>query len=202
MHKLIALLFCCFISTPLFAQTPWQEGTHYEVVSEQLNPRLGIVEVFSFWCPACYRFETIVEKIKARKHESLGFTKAHVDFLGGASQQAQQDATKALLIARAVGKEDSFVLSLFTDIHVNTRRQGGIERYKELLEREGVSGEKFDKLANSFGLKSHIARNNKLIKGIRQVPTFMINGKYKAIFTRDMTPDQFVDLVLWLAEQP
>ena len=67
----------------------------------------------------------------------------------------------------------------------------------------GVDGEKFDSLVKSYGLQSQLARNNKAIEDyrnvVRSVPTFIVNGKYKVQFTRDMTEQDRLDLINFLA---
>jgi thiol:disulfide interchange protein DsbA len=54
---------------------------------------------------------------------------------------------------------------------------------------------------SSFGIRSQVAKNDKIARGVRSVPTIIINEKYQAIFTRDMTPDQSVELISWLVKQ-
>jgi thiol:disulfide interchange protein DsbA len=60
-------------------------------------------------------------------------------------------------------------------------------------------------MANSFGVNSMLQKNNKTIqqyrKNLSSVPSFIVNGKFKATFTRDMTPDDMVDLIVWLTKQ-
>ncbi|UAA38991.1 thiol:disulfide interchange protein DsbA/DsbL [Paraneptunicella aestuarii] len=180
----------------------WQEGEHYDIINEQLNPRLGIVEIFSFWCPHCFQFESIASQLKSKLPEDINFTKAHVEFMRSAPVNIQQEATKMMLVARAINREDSFNKALFKAIHEDKKHFNSVEAIKEILLEQGVDGEKVLKLADSFGMKSRINRNNKLTEGINEVPTFIVNGKYKAKFTRDMTPDSFVELILWLTKQP
>ena len=59
-----------------FAQAQWEEGTHYRVVSEKASNDKRVTEVFSYWCPACYNFESIMKELKTKqvyvKHGRFG----------------------------------------------------------------------------------------------------------------------------------
>lgn len=182
--------------------TSWKEGEHYEIINGQSNPRLGVVEVFSYWCPHCYNFEIIVSKLKSRLPSDTQFTKAHVDFMSSAHRVVQQEATKTMLIARAINREDAFNQALFKAIHIDKKHFANANAIRQVLLEQGVDGEKFNKLSESFGMQSRINRNYKLSKGIKEVPTFIVNGKYQPKFTRDMTPEKFIELILWLNNQP
>ena len=65
----------------------------------------------------------------------------------------------------------------------------------------GSDALKLEKMMSSFGIRSQVAKNDKIARGVRSVPTIIINEKYQAIFTRDMTPDQSVELISWLVKQ-
>lgn len=57
----------------------------------------------------------------------------------------------------------------------------------------------------NFGpLVAQMKKKNKAINEYRRfvndVPNFIVNGKYQAQFTRDMTPDDMVDLIVFLSE--
>ena len=73
------------------------------------------------------------------------------------------------------------------------------------VSKNGVEDAEFDKLVSSFGVNSMLNKNNKLIvkyrKHLSGVPNFIVNGKYQAKFTRDMTNDDIVDLIVWLSKQ-
>ena len=60
-------------------------------------------------------------------------------------------------------------------------------------------------MVSSFGVNSRLKMNNKFVqkyrRHVKSVPTFIVNGKYQATFTRDMGRDDIVDLIVWLSEQ-
>ncbi len=107
MKKLFTLAFFALLfSTQACSQAViWQEGKHYTVISDKATDKAEITEFFSFWCPACYNFEPLVADIKKQLPENVAFNKVHVNFMGFASPQVQDEATTALLIGRAMGLE-------------------------------------------------------------------------------------------------
>ena len=65
----------------------------------------------------------------------------------------------------------------------------------------GADITKLENMMTSFGIRSQIAMNDKMARSVRSVPTIIVNGKYQATFTRDMTPAQSVELISWLVKQ-
>jgi protein dithiol oxidoreductase (disulfide-forming) len=196
-----SLIFTLFVSLNVLAQTPWVEGTHYKVMAESASNQAQVKEVFSFWCPHCYKFESIATQVKQSLPDDVSFKKVHVNFLGSASTEAQNDATKALLAARAMDDEVRFNRALFDAIHKDRKAISGMDDILAVYSTAGGDSGKMQKLSESFGIKGQITKNDNEAKGVRTVPTFIVNEKYQAIFTREMTPDQFVELIVWLSSQ-
>ena len=73
---------------------------------------------------------------------------------------------------------------------------------KKIFADAGGDAEKLEKLTKSFGIKGQVRKNNSYTRGIGRVPAFIVNDKYQANLTRDLTPDRFVELILWLSKQP
>ena len=203
--KKILLLLSLAILIPLqaCAQERWQEGTHYKVIAEQATEKKEVLEFFSFWCPHCFNFEPIVKDMKSKLADDVEFKKVHVNFMGFTSQAIQDDATKAMMVARELKKADQLNQAIFKYIHVSRSSITGIKDLKNIFVVNGVEPEEFDKMMSSFGVRSRLNMNNKSIQQYREhvssVPNFIVNGKYQATFTRDMTPDDIVDLVVFLS---
>lgn len=182
-------------------QGNWQEGEHYTVIKDSASSDKRIREVFSYWCPACNSFESIVKELKTKLPSDVTFVKAHVNFMGAASTEAQNDATKAMLAAKAIKQDTLFNEALFNAIHGQRKNIASMEDILEVFSAAGGDSAKLQKMAGSFGIRSQVSKNNKLTKGVSRVPTFIVNDKYQAIYTRDTTPDQFINLLLWLTTQ-
>ncbi|WP_018982850.1 thiol:disulfide interchange protein DsbA/DsbL [Salinimonas chungwhensis] len=207
--KKIALFFVMAILLPLQAcaaeDAKWEEGKHYRVLDEPATDEPEILEFFSFWCPHCYNFEPLVKDIKSKVSDNTDFKKIHVNFMGFADKSVQDDATRAMMIGRAVKQPDEMNAAIFDYIHKQRASVTGIKDLRNIFVVNGVDNAEFDKLANSFGVNNMMKRNNKELENYREyvrgVPNFIVNGRYQAQFTSDMSEDDIVDLIVWLSEQ-
>jgi thiol:disulfide interchange protein DsbA len=183
----------------------WQEGKHYKVIAETATAKPVVTEYFSFWCPACYSFEPIVAQMKKQLPEGVAFDKVHVNFMRMAGPDVQDAATKGMMIARALKMDEQLVEAIFNYIHRQRAIITGIDDIRKIFIVNGVDPEAFDKQAKSFSINSMVTRNNNKVQEKREflsgVPNFIVNGKYQATFTRDMSVDDMVNLVVWLSQQ-
>ncbi|ABG42077.1 MAG: disulfide bond formation protein DsbA [Alteromonadaceae bacterium] len=205
--KKIILAFFIAVLVPLqaCAQETWKEGEHYTIINETATDKPVINEFFSYWCPHCFQFEPIAKKIQEKMGDDVKFEKVHVNFMGFTSGETQDDASRALMVARALKKEDSLSTAIFRYIHVQKSPITNIKDLKNIFMVNGVEEADFDKLVSSFGVNSMLKKNNKLVQEyrshLRGVPNFIVNGKYQAKFTRDMNNDDIVNLIVWLSKQ-
>ena len=201
-----ALLLSVMVPLQACAQVAlWQEGKHYNVIAEKASAKPVVKEFFSFWCPACYRFEPLVEQMKANLGDDVKFTKVQVNFMGFTSADIQDDATKAMIMGRVMKMEDEVNSAIFNYIHQQKATIGGMSDLRSIFIVNGVEPEKFDKTAASFSINSLVNRNNKEVEKFREhlggVPSFIVNDKYQATFTRDMSTSDYVSLITWLSKQ-
>ncbi|MFQ3235004.1 MAG: thiol:disulfide interchange protein DsbA [Paraglaciecola sp.] len=206
MKKIVLALFMTLL-LPLqaCAQELWTEDEHYVVISDEATETPQINEYFSFWCPHCFNFEPLVAKIKSKIGKDVEFQKVHVNFMGFTSTEVQDDATRAMMVAKALKKDDALIQAIFKSIHVQKSPVTSIKDLKNIFIVNGVEPAEFDKLVSSFGVNSMLQKNNQLIikyrKHLSGVPNFIVNGKFQAKFTRDMTNDDIVNLIVWLSKQ-
>ncbi|AXR05369.1 thiol:disulfide interchange protein DsbA/DsbL [Salinimonas sediminis] len=206
--KKFALLLVMALLVPLqacAADAKWEEGTHYTVLDEPATDKPVITEFFSFWCPHCYQFESLVKDIKSKMSKDTQFNKIHVNFMGFTSTEIQDDATRAMMIARAIKQEDALNGAIFDYIHKQRASVTGLEDLRNIFVVNGVDKAEFDKMATSFGVNNMLKKNNKELDQFRQyvrgVPNFIVNGRYQAQFTSDMSKDDIVDLIVWLSNK-
>ena len=208
--KKFAVLFIMALLIPLTAcaqdsDVKWKEGTHYKVLDEDATSKPVITEFFSFWCPHCFQFEPVIKDIKSKMGDNVKFNKVHVNFMGFTGPEVQNDATKAMLIARAMKQEDALNTAIFNYIHKQRASVTGLKDLRNIFVVNGVDGAEFDKLANSFGVNSMMRKNQQEIDKnrnyIKGVPSFIVNGKYQPTFTSDMSLDDISDLIVWLSKQ-
>ncbi|WP_416308731.1 thiol:disulfide interchange protein DsbA/DsbL [Neptunicella sp. SCSIO 80796] len=203
MRKIVGLvLLALLLPLQACAQEQWKEGEHYEVIAEKATAKPEVIEFFSFWCPHCFRFESLVTEIKKKLPDDVPFKKTHVNFMGFTTPEIQDDATKAMMVGRILKQEDLINSAIFKYIHVQKAHITSLKDLKNIFIVNGVDGETFDKQVAGFSVNSMALKNNKTIDEYRNhvnsVPTFIVNGKYKAKFTRDMNSDDIVNLIVWL----
>lgn len=205
--KKILLFLSVMLLLPLqaCAQEKWREGTHFNVIADQATDKKEVLEFFSFWCPHCFNFEPLVKTIKTKLADDVEFKKVHVNFMGFTSAAIQDDATKAMMVARELKRSDELNAAIFKYIHVSRSSVSGINDLKNIFVVNGVEPKDFDKMMSSFGVNSRLKMNNKEIqayrKHVRSVPTFIVNGKYQATFTRDMNQEDMIDLIVYLSNK-
>jgi thiol:disulfide interchange protein DsbA len=201
MRQSFLWVFLLLTSFNSLAQTKWQENTHYKIVAEKASSKPKVQEVFSYWCPACNAFELLVPQIKSALPANVRFEKVHVNFNGSASKDTQDNATAVMLAATALKTDAQFNKALFNAIHKQrikiTRKDDIFKVYAET----GADLTKLEKMMASFGIRSQVAKNDKTARAVKSVPTLIINDKFQAIFSRDMTPEQYLELINWLLKQ-
>ena len=207
MKKLLAVLsLAILLPLQACAQEQWSEGEHYVVISEEATAKPEVAEFFSFWCGHCFSFEPLVKQIKTKLDENVEFKKVHVNFMGFTGPDVQDAATRAMMIARVMKQDQKLVERVFQYIHVQRSPITNLNDLRNIFVVNGVDGAEFDKVAKSFAVNSLFQKNQKMIdkyrRNISGVPNFIVNGKYQATFTRDMTADDMVDLVVWLSKLP
>lgn len=204
MKKYALLLITFLLPLQACAVELWKEGEHYEVLDRQVTAKPEIREYFSFWCPACLAIEPVAKQLKASLPENVKFEKIHVNFMGAPSVEIQEIATRTMMIARALKQEDKLNSAMFNYIQKQRVRNPSSQDLRSLFILNDVDKAAFDKLEKSFSVNAMFKRNNKYIAdyraSIRGVPTFVVNGKYKAILSRNLTPDQMIDLLIWLTK--
>ncbi|MFT6992956.1 MAG: thiol:disulfide interchange protein DsbA [Paraglaciecola sp.] len=198
---IVFLLLTSFSTFNSLAQVKWQENTHYKVIAEKASAKPKVQEIFSYWCPACNAFETIVPQIKNALPAGIPFEKIHVNFNGSTTKQTQNDATTVMLAAKALKKDVQFNKALFNAIHQQRTPITSKSDILAVYARTGADVAKLEKMMTSFGIRSQVAKNDRIARTVRSVPTIIINEKYQATFTRDMTPAQSVELISWLVKQ-
>lgn len=184
---------------------PWQEGEHYVVLEVDATDTPQIREFFSFWCPHCYSYEPVVMQMKEKLSSNIDFQKVHVDFMGFASQEIQQQASEAMIIARHLGKENRVNRAIFEHIHAQGKALDDVSDIQAILLSNEISRQTFDDALTQADVTQKIEQHYQTFLKFRgeltSVPTFIVNGKYVAKFTNEMDIDEMIALLEWLANK-
>lgn len=196
MKKIVSLLMVLVFLPLVACADRYQEGKHYELVSEQITSKPEVREYFSFYCPHCMRFEPLMHDIKKELPEGTTFVKNHVDFMRGASTKVQSLLTKAMIIGEQLNMGDKLNGAIFNYIHRQRAVFTSEKDIRNVFVLNGVDGEQFDKLNKSFAINSKQKQLKKqqdiLSKAgkLNSVPTTVVNGKYK-VLTEHLNRDDF-----------
>ncbi|KID59115.1 disulfide bond formation protein [Pseudoalteromonas luteoviolacea] len=201
----VALLALCL---PLAAfAADFKESVHYETLSLEKSKAPRVVEFFSFYCPACYRFEGVAKALDASLPATVPLEKLHVNFLGGLPPEVQGYLSYGYIIAKQFGVESQVVDQVFSTIHEQNGRFANMKDVQKLLEAHGVSAEKFDSaLASMPVISAEKAMQDEQKRfseagAVRGVPTFIVNDKYRVITSSLNSQAQFNELVKYLLEK-
>lgn len=174
--KLFALATALLISLSLHA-AQFEEGTHYKVLDVPHSQQPKVTEFFSFYCPHCFKFEPIIEQLKAQLPEGTELIKNHVSFMGG---NMGQNMSKAYATMVALGVEDQMKPVMFDQIQIKRQAPKDVAALRQLFTDEGIDGEKFDATFNSFAIDSMVRRFDQEFNqsGLTGVPSVVVNDKY------------------------
>ncbi|RUO66450.1 Thiol:disulfide interchange protein DsbA [Pseudidiomarina planktonica] len=157
----------------------FQEGVHYEVISESSDADdKGVTEFFSFYCVHCYRFEVIADLLDKEFGDS--FSKVHMPSVAP-GPDAGIEMTKAFVLAKKLGVEDKISSALFSYNFDKKMMLTTREDIRSVFILNGVTGDQYDSGIDSFSIKATMnqwERQTDKYK-VRATPTFIVNGKYK-----------------------
>ena len=173
------------------APTTYEEGVHYDVVSERASKKPEVKEFFSFYCPACNNYEALLVEVKPKLDTSIEFKKSHVDFVGVRDPENQQMISQALATAEVLPQKDAIIAAMFNHVHVKRAKFNELADVKESFSVRTMS--------------SKMKRDQDYYKdkgALRGVPTFIVNGKYKLNLGRESgitEPEDISKLINYLA---
>ncbi|KIE19737.1 thiol:disulfide interchange protein [Vibrio sinaloensis] len=176
MKTLFALFSTLLLALNVHA-AQFEEGTHYTVLSVEKASKPKVTEYFSFYCPHCYKFEPVIDNLKASLPDGATFEKVHVAFMGGdmAVPMAKSYATMVALNA-----EKTMVPAMFKQIHDLRSAPKDEAQLRQVFIDNGIDGAKFDSAYNSFVVSSMQRSFDKQFKQstLTGVPGVVVNDKY------------------------
>jgi thiol:disulfide interchange protein DsbA len=166
----------------------WQAGTNYHVITpaQATNVDPGQVEIIEFmWlgCPHCYEVNPYIEAWKKKLPAYVKFKQEHVTW----DAQRLPHARLFYTIQALGGDADALVVKAFEEIHrKGNPLMAGNEANTERVQTDfaitnGVNAAAFKREYNGFAVNTSLQRANQLVRSYRvdQVPTFIVNGKYR-----------------------
>lgn len=190
----------------------WQDGVNYTriVPAQPTDVAPGQVEVLEFFwyaCPHCSALDPAIEEWRKNKPAYITFNRVPVTWGEGHRALAHLFCT-----VKSLGKLDTLHPQIFHEIHVNgdplIAPDPGNGAQNEQIEENfvaklGVAGSSFRQAFDSMDVTQCLQRSDELVQRYRidGVPTFIVNGKYRADVASAGGPDKLLRLVGDLATQ-
>ena len=192
-------LFLSFFSTFVLSKD-YQEGRHYQLIEPipTRNPeKIEVIEFFWFGCGHCFSLEQLIGDWKGNVDEKVDFFRLPVVWNEQTKTHAKLFfATETLNVPEAIE-------GIFGAIHFNRKMMLSDKEVVPFFQGYGVGKDQYLAAVNSFGLKNNL-RKAELFAfkyGIKGVPAFIVNGKYKVSATRDLGTDELLNVVDYLIKK-
>jgi thiol:disulfide interchange protein DsbA len=197
---LVSLVAACLLPFSALA-IDFKEGVHYKTLNIAATAKPEVREYFSYYCPHCYKYEPLMQSVKAALKPGVKFEKNHVDFLPHGKPETAKLLTKALIAADYLNIEAQITNRIFQAIHVEKNRQLTESDIKGFFLGEGINEKKFASAFKNFSVEGQVMRmkQNQEKSQLTSVPTVIVNGKYKVQANKDIKSNQdYLDLVNYL----
>lgn len=197
--RITTLVCALFIAVTLQAKE-FSENEHYEVLDTSASSGPEIIEYFSFYCMACYRFEPIAKELAATFPEA--FKKSHTSGLSPKPGMGSK-MTQAYSLALMLNKEQAISQRIFEQQFGQRQSIDTQEKIKDIFVQAGVSESEFNRGFNSFSVKARAKQMEKDVrdKNITGTPTLIVNGKYKILMNGFRNSDDLIGDLKLVIEQ-
>ena len=197
-NALIVLVLSLFCSSAF--SKDYQEGRHYELIEPlpTRNPeKIEVIEFFWFGCGHCFSLEQLIKDWKSELSSEVDFFRLPVVW------NAQTKTHAKLFFATETLQVPEAIQGIFSAIHYNRKMMLSDKEIIPFFQGYGIQEDKYLAATNSFGLKNNL-RKAELFAfkyGIKGVPAFIVNGKYKVSATREIGTEDLLDVVNYLIEK-
>ena len=179
MTRMLVLLALSLNLALAFAVEP-KEGVDYDLVKPV--PPVGsgdeveVIEFFMYTCPHCNNLDPAVQEWRKKLPENVKFQHMPAMFGGVANLHA-----KTFFALEVMGEADRVHQAFFDAIHNQKLRLRSQKEIEKFLAGQEVDIEKFRETMNSFTVQTKANRAAALMRryGIRAVPAFVVDGRYR-----------------------
>jgi protein dithiol oxidoreductase (disulfide-forming) len=183
MKKMIkaALIWMAFL-LPIAAMAmplAYVEGVHYKPTAKRLatsdKNAVEVVEMFSYSCPHCFRFEPQLMEWKKTLPDGVKFVQVPAIFRDSWLQLA-----KVYYTAEKMGELEKLQPLIFNAIHVDKRRLQTEDQLLDFVAEQGIEREMFAQEMKSMSVTRKVKEALLISQtsGITGVPSMIVNGKY------------------------
>ena len=176
------------------------EGTDYAVIDTPDQPtgdKVRVVEVFGYGCPHCNAMQPYISAWEKKLPSDVQFEYLPAAF-GPGGQHCWDEFARAFYAAQAMGfqakSHDAIYKAIWNDHRFNTCSD------IPALYSGYADPKVFASTMQSFAVSARInaARDQATRWGVDGTPTLIVDGKYRALETRDGGPNKLLSTVDWL----
>ncbi len=199
MKRIFVLLASIMMSLSLQA-AQFKEGDHYQVLNVNKSSAPVVTEFFSFYCPHCYKFESIIEQLETKIPENAKMQKVHVSFMGGNMAVPVAKAYATMVVLKA---EDKMVPYLFKQFQTLNNPPKTEAELRQMFLDNGIDAKKFDAAYKGFAVDSMQKRFDKQFNstGLQGVPGVVVNNKYLVKTDKLKNYGEYFELVNFLLKK-
>lgn len=180
MNKIPAFL-TCLVSLVIYSSLASSQSIEdlYTLVRPvqptQTPGKVEVIEIFSYGCGGCYRFEPVISRWLETAPEEVAFRRMPAVF-----QSGWDNLGKAYYTAIKLGIIDDLHHKIFEAIHKDKRNLFTEHEIKNLFIENGVDERTFDRAFNSMEIKTKVKQADVMNRKYKAAytPTIIINGKY------------------------
>lgn len=200
--QLAAILFTAVLALPALSADPYVEGQHYTQLDQAVPvaqpSKIEVAEVFSYSCGHCFTFEGLLQDWKKDLPEDVDFVRLHVKW-----DRSTENLARALYTAQALDVVDQVHSALFRTLHLEGKRLQTQEQIADVVAKQGVDREAFNKTFNSFGITSQVKQADSKIAGARiaSTPSLLVHGRYVINASKEVNHETMLDVADFLVEQ-
>lgn len=199
----ISLLFSTLILAAAGEQR-FVEGKEYQVIKtasvDKTPGEVKVIEFFSYGCPGCYHFESVLDTWLASKPKDVVFERIPVIFHQGWDVYA-----KAYYVANSMNLLAKIHQSLFDAIHKQNQTLADEQSMADFFAKHGVNRQDFINRYEFMPLiGAQLEKSERLVQayGIYEIPTLVIDGRYRTnIAMVNGDPQRFFALLDYLIQK-
>lgn len=180
----------------------FQEGVHYNLLPQPVKTitpgKIEVTEAFAYTCGHCYRFESIINRWKAKAADDVEFVKLPVIW-----RPSMQNMARIMYTGQALNMGDQVDAKVFETIHQERKGLNSEGDIAKVFVSLGVPEEKFKKTFNSFGVSAKVQQADARTRSmnVTATPQMIVDGKYTVSAKKDMGHDGMLRVVDFLVEK-
>jgi len=176
------------VPPPAGSGAPLVAGTDYEEIQggqpfDPLNGKIEVVEVFGYVCPACFRFQPLVNAWEKSLPADVRFT-----YVPAAFGPEWVPYAHAYYVSQSMGLVAKTHDALFNAIHVAQTLPGEGKKPDEaaiakFYGQYGADPKQFLDAMHSFAVDAKVNRAKQFMtrSGVQGTPTLIIDGRYRVL---------------------